>query len=308
MIETLLAHSSDANIVLAMFTCFALAGMAVSAVSFRLFGRRLAVDYTDLVDSVEKSIFAFIVFLLALTLADVRSNFGKAGDSVIAEAFAIRQFSADLELEPGPRATLEQAVLIAYAQAVIDDEWLTLGAPVPALSPVAGARLDELRALIRADAAAIGRTLQIDRVWLAVGQLENNRQLRLQQCVDRPLAIAKLAVIVVLDDPGSVLPCPSQQRLAPADGQHATQRKLVRRRHIGEAYPVVPRQTCGIEAVRVHRHGEQRGPRGLETAPRHEVAGILEREGVPRIQQHPVAHKEGQIPALPIVPVLTDSA
>ncbi len=198
MIETLLAHSSDANIVLAMFTCFALAGMAVSAVSFRLFGRRLAVDYTDLVDSVEKSIFAFIVFLLALTLADVRSNFGKAGDSVIAEAFAIRQFSADLELEPGPRATLEQAVLIAYAQAVIDDEWLTLGAPVPALSPVAGARLDELRALIRADAAAIGRTLQIDRVWLAVGQLENNRQLRLQQATaSAPAAFWVVSLLLI---------------------------------------------------------------------------------------------------------------
>jgi hypothetical protein len=181
LIEEVLARSSDLAIVIGLFVLFAATGIAVSALSYRFVGRRLGVQYDELIDGVEKSVFAFIVFVLALTLADVRSNFAKAGDSVIQETFAVRQLAFDLELQPGVAARAERNALVSYLQAVVDDEWPGLGRSSPALSPLASQRLDELRKLIRADAAGSGRTPQIDRVWTAVGGLENSRQLRMQE-------------------------------------------------------------------------------------------------------------------------------
>lgn len=199
MIESLLARASDAAIAMTMFAGFALAGIAVSALSYRLCGRHLATDYADVVGSVEKSIFAFIIFVLALTLAEVRNNFGKADDNVIAEAFAIRQLSQDLDLQPSTRVAREKAALVAYTQSVVDDEWRTLAAVAPALSPVAGARLDELRALVRVDAGDAGRTTQIDRVWSGVNTLDNHRHMRLREATaSAPSAFWAVTLVLML--------------------------------------------------------------------------------------------------------------
>lgn len=199
MIESLLARSPDAAIAVTLFTGFALAGIGVSAASYRFFGRHLAGDHTELVDSVEKSIFAFIIFVLALTLAEVRSNFSKSDDNVVVEAFAIRHVVMDLELEPSSGAAKERAALIAYAQAVVDDDWRTLADADPRLAPEATARLDELRALIRADAAANGRTTHIDRVWSAINNLENYRQLRLQEATaSAPTVFWRVTLLLML--------------------------------------------------------------------------------------------------------------
>ena len=199
MIESLLAHLSDPAIAAGLFVGVALAGIVVSALSYRVFGHHLAEHHSALVDSVEKSIFAFVIFVLALTLADVRSNFGRADDNVIAEAFAIRQLAQDLELQASSRADRERAALVAYAQAVVDVEWRTLAAAVPSLATAARNPLDELRALVRADAAEAGRTTQIDRVWSGISSLENNRALRLREATaSAPASFWAVTLVLML--------------------------------------------------------------------------------------------------------------
>jgi hypothetical protein len=115
---------------------------------------------------------------------------------------------------------------------------------------------------------------------------------RLQR-VDRALAVAELAVVVVLDDPGAVPPGPLQQLLAPAHRQHAAQRELVRGRHVGQANAVVVGQLCGVDAMGVCGRGEHVGARRLEARARHQVAGFLEHERIARVQQQPRAQVDG---------------
>ena len=107
------------------------------------------------------------------------------------------------------------------------------------------------------------------------------------QRIDRPLAIAEFAVVVVLHDPGTVLPGPLQQFHPPGHGQHTAQRKLVRRRHVGQPHSVTTGQPGRVQPLGVHRHGEQPGPNGLETLAGHRITRLLEDKRISGLQQQP---------------------
>ena len=181
MIESLLARATDFQIAVSLFVIFAVAGILLSALSYHLLGKRLEDEHRDLAENIEKSIFAFSIFVLALTLTDVRSNFSKASDNVIAEAFTIRELASDIDLDSDQERAQERATLIAYAKAVVNEEWKALAAAEPTLSPVASAYLADLRGHLQGAIARYGRTAGVERARKAIGDLENQRQLRLQE-------------------------------------------------------------------------------------------------------------------------------
>ncbi|MNN32489.1 hypothetical protein D3C81_1462110 [compost metagenome] len=92
--------------------------------------------------------------------------------------------------------------------------------------------------------------------------------------------------------------CPLQQFHAPADGQHAAQRELVRWRHVCQADALVLRQAGAIQAMFVHGRGQARGAGRLEAAPGHQVAGVFKGEGIAGIQQQPRAQVNGLLRAI----------
>lgn len=180
MIESLLARATDLQIAIAMFAIFSVVGVLLSAVSYQLVGKHLDDEHRDLAENIEKSIFAFSIFVLALTLTDVRSNFSKASDNVIAEAFTIRQLANDIDLDTGEQRARERDTLLGYARMVVDDEWKTLAEAQPRLSPIATAYLADLRQLLREAIERYGRSPEVERVRKTIDDLENQRQLRLQ--------------------------------------------------------------------------------------------------------------------------------
>jgi len=115
------------------------AGLALglAAVSRKLLFSRESVrlaDHGKLAELVHGSLLGFTVFVLALVLSDVRSNLGKASDSVLTEAFTIQKLDRELKRVPDPQAAAVRANLRSYVQSVATSEWETLGSDAPALS------------------------------------------------------------------------------------------------------------------------------------------------------------------------------
>jgi len=199
VVESLLAHATDLQIAVSLFAIFGLAGIVLSALSYQLLGNRLDDEHRNLAENIEKSIFAFSIFVLALTLTDVRSNFAKASDNVINEAFTVRQLANDIDLDVDEERARERNTLIGYAKAVVDDEWKTLSQAEPKLSPVAGAYLNDLRTQLREAISRYGRTPAVERARKAIDDLENQRQLRLQEATaSSPVAFWVFTLILML--------------------------------------------------------------------------------------------------------------
>jgi len=117
------------------------------------------------------------------------------------------------------------------------------------------------------------------------------------QGVDGTQPVAELAVVVVLQNPGTRGARPGQQLLPAAYGQHAAQRKLVRGRDIGQTR-LAPDQRRGIQALFIDGHFLQACALGLEHAARHQVAGLFHQHGLARIDQHARAQVDGLLRAL----------
>lgn len=199
MVESLLARATDLQIAVSLYALFGALGIALSALSYQLLGKRLDDDHRDLAENIEKSIFAFSIFVLALTLTDVRSNFAKASDNVIAEAFTIRQLANDIDLDVEGERARERNTLIGYAKAVVDDEWKTLAQAEPKLSLAAGAYLADLRAHLREAIVRYGRGPAVERARKAIDDLENQRHLRLQAATaSSPVAFWVFTLILML--------------------------------------------------------------------------------------------------------------
>ena len=122
--------------------------LAVALVSRRFLfsGATLRLDdHGKLAELVHGSLLGFTVFVLALVLSDVRSNLGKASDSVLTEAFTIQKLDRELKRIADPQAAAVRADLRAYVQSVATSEWSALGAEEPSLSA------DTERAMTRLD-------------------------------------------------------------------------------------------------------------------------------------------------------------
>jgi hypothetical protein len=103
----------------------------------------------------------------------------------------------------------------------------------------------------------------------------------------RPAAVAELAVIVVLDDPGIGRVGGGKQREAAGEAHGAADRLLVGGRDEGEAdvrgaaHPFVHHQPLRVDR---HRHEAGAGGGG-EAVARADGAGVLEPDGVARVEQ-----------------------
>jgi hypothetical protein len=129
-------------------------------------------------DVVHGSLLAFIVFVLAHVLTDVRANLGHADDQALHEASVVRRLDRELKAVGDTDAQAARVLLRAYVKSAVTDEWATLSTADPDLSPTTE---DALTAFVGAtrhvvskheDSASSIRTL-LDR-------LEESRQGRFE--------------------------------------------------------------------------------------------------------------------------------
>jgi len=155
---------------------------------------------TRLVDRTQRGLRAFLVFLLALTLNDVREKFVRLDLEAAREAGEIKQLHRVLEIDPSPQSKRERELLRDYASAIADDEWKTLEAHPPSLSPRAEQILSELRALAKTRAIN-AKNGDGNELWIGLNQLEDLRQGRLQkaQSSTAPLFWIVIGLMMVLE-------------------------------------------------------------------------------------------------------------
>lgn len=134
--------------------------------------------HTKLADLVHSGLLAFAVFLLALVLADVRANLGRADDATLREASIISRLDREFLLA-GESAAKAREHLKTYVEAIVKDEWRTLAGADPSLAAGAERALRMLNADVHAVAAANpGSASQLRALFdraeeLRQGRLEN---------------------------------------------------------------------------------------------------------------------------------------
>jgi hypothetical protein len=175
-----IASHSDVTIMTEFLVFFALAGVLISVVSHRVFFNSIDLSSDDLMENVERSIFAFLVFLLAITLGDVRATFSKAEDSVVNECLEIRQYVHLLDLQKVPFTQNQKRQLNSYLDAVVTDEWRSLSQATPRLSDQAERSITGLRESLRTNVQESGMSTYSDKIMTSLSKLENARLLRYQ--------------------------------------------------------------------------------------------------------------------------------
>lgn len=170
----------DLVIVALFFALFAGLGLLLPKLGQRLCGRMANEPETRLVDRTQRGLRAFLVFLLALTLNDVREKFVRMDVEAAREAGEIKQLHRLLEIDPSPQSKRERELLRNYAGVIAEDEWSTLQAQPPTLSPKADQILGELRTLAK-NRATLSKGGEGNELWIGLNQLEDLRQGRLQK-------------------------------------------------------------------------------------------------------------------------------
>ena len=200
MIPDLLWSLPDLALVGLFFGLFAALGLVLPKVGQRLCGRMANEPETRLVDRTQRGLRAFLVFLLALTLNDVREKFVRMDGEAAREAGEIKQLHRQLEIDPSPKSKRERELLRDYAGAIAGDEWRSLGARPPALSKRADEILAELRRLAKTRAMTESGPEGND-LWARLNELEDLRQGRLQkaQTSTAPLFWIVIGLMMVLE-------------------------------------------------------------------------------------------------------------
>jgi hypothetical protein len=180
LVFTHIASNADATIMAEFLAFFAVAGILISILSNRLFFGNNDMDSDALFRTAEQSIFAFLVFLLAITLGDVRANFSKAQDSVVNESLELRQYLYLLDLQPNAFTEHQKKQLERYVRAVVSDEWHSLAQADPLLSVEAEQAVLDLRNSAKKNVQESGLSSYMDKILTSLGKLENARLLRYQ--------------------------------------------------------------------------------------------------------------------------------
>ena len=180
MIPDFLWGLPDLVIVGLFFALFAALGLLLPRLGHRWCGRIANEPETRLVDRTQRGLRAFLVFLLALTLNDVREKFVRMDMEAAREAGEIKQLHRILEISFAPQAKRERELLRDYAGAIAEDEWKTLGAQPSKLSVRAEEILAELRTLAKTRALS-GNNSDGNELWAGLNELEDLRQGRLQK-------------------------------------------------------------------------------------------------------------------------------
>ena len=124
----------------------------------------------------------------------------------------------------------------------------------------------------------LGEGADVDRPIVRVEPLHAGRGLA---------RVVELAVVVVLDDPGLVLPRPFDHREPPIQRQRRAGRELMRGRQEdrpGRARRIV--QARHLHALVVERHGDTRQPGGIERLAGTVVDGVFDEDPVARVEQY----------------------
>lgn len=180
MVPNLVWSLPDLMIVALFFTLFATLGLLIPRLGQRLYGRMANEPETRLVDRTQRGLRAFLVFLLALTLNDVREKFVRMDGEASREAGEIKQLHRLLEIDSSVQAQRERELLRDYAGTIAEDEWKTLGENPPGLSDRADRILAELRGLAKT-AAMTASGSKGNGLWTGLNELEDLRQARLQK-------------------------------------------------------------------------------------------------------------------------------
>jgi len=180
MIPNVVWSLPDLVMVALFFTLFAALGLLIPRLGQRLTGRMANEPETRLVDRTQRGLRAFLVFLLALTLNDVREKFVRMDGEASREAGEIKQLHRLLEIDASAQARRERELLRDYAGTIAEDEWKTLGANPPKLSLRADEILAELRSLAKRTAMT-NQTRDGNMLWPGLNELEDLRQARLQK-------------------------------------------------------------------------------------------------------------------------------
>jgi 5-carboxymethyl-2-hydroxymuconate isomerase len=180
LVLTHIASATDVAIMAEFLAFCAIFGVLLASFSNRFFFGNTNLDSDALFEMVERSIFAFLVFLLAITLGDVRANFSKAEDSVVSEALEIRQYLHLLDLQKGSFPDEQKDHLNTYLNAVVNDEWRSLAQANPSLSVAAEQAILSLRKSVKKNVQESGMSSYTDKILTSLSKLENARLLRYQ--------------------------------------------------------------------------------------------------------------------------------
>jgi len=147
-----LASSSDLTVLLVIAGVLVALAIGVAEIAYRFFFTRHEHEidpHAKLLDLVHSSLLAFIAFMLAISVTDVRTNFAKADDAVSREAMHIAAFDREISEQDAAWAASTRAQLRRYVEVVSGEEWALLAGSPPHLSAEAQKLLDRLREALR---------------------------------------------------------------------------------------------------------------------------------------------------------------
>jgi hypothetical protein len=180
-LDTLIANSSDAAILLGGVISTAALALVLALISRRLLfsPRDEALEsHSKLADVVHGSLLAFTVFVLALVLNEVRSNLGKADDAELREASVIARLSRDLKALGTDDAVAAIECVKDYVRSAVSTEWKTLARHSPSLADETDRAMASLVAQVNKVAANNSAAASTLRGYME--KLEDLRQSRLE--------------------------------------------------------------------------------------------------------------------------------
>lgn len=148
-----LARSSDMTVLVMIAGVLVVVAIFVAEFTHRFFFTRHVHEidqHGKLLDLVHSSLLAFIAFMLAISVTDVRANFAKADDAASREAMHIAAFDREISEQDPAWAVPTRALLRRYVEAVTGEEWTRLAGSPPSLSAEAQTHLDGLRQALHA--------------------------------------------------------------------------------------------------------------------------------------------------------------
>lgn len=144
IVSHIVSNDSDITIMLALAALIGLFAVALFWLSSFVLKLVNTAEHEGYALETEKYGLTLAIFILALTVADVRGSIGKAGDAAIAEAQQIMNLDSSFALLPRQIGEPLRQTTQEYVEKTITHEWPLLGKSTPKLSPEVTAVKDRL--------------------------------------------------------------------------------------------------------------------------------------------------------------------
>lgn len=152
-ISRVITNESDVFVMLLLAALIGLCALALFWLSSIVLRSVDTGAHEDYALETEKYGLTLAIFILALTVADVRGSIGKAGDAAVAEAQQILSLDAAFALLPREFGDPLRRSTQEYVEKTIAHEWPLLATATPALAPEVTAIKDRLWNQVARDAA-----------------------------------------------------------------------------------------------------------------------------------------------------------